>query len=117
MPTGILISYLKATKLVSKRNFFYLVKINDSSVEILSIQSIPVVKEFPEIFPHNLLGFPCEREIDFNIKVFLDTRPGSIFPYRMEATEFEGLKEKLKDLLDKDFFDHLYHVGALWPYL
>ena len=54
MPTGILISYLKATKLVSKRYFFYLVKINDSSVEILSIQSIPVVKEFLEVFPYDL---------------------------------------------------------------
>lgn len=108
-------SYIKARKLLCKGCLYPLVY--DSSVEIPLIQSIPVVKEFPEIFPHNLLGFPCEREIDFNIKVFLDTRPGSIFPYRMEATEFEGLKEKLKDLLDKDFFDHLYHVGALWPYL
>ena len=63
------------------------------------IQSNPVVKEFPEVFPDDLLGVP-ERKIDFGIDLLSDTLLISFLTYRMEPTE---LKEKLKDLLEKHF--------------
>ncbi|KAH0691243.1 hypothetical protein KY285_018431 [Solanum tuberosum] len=100
---GRFISYLKAMKLFSKGCVYHLVRVNDSSVEVLPIQSVPVVKEFPEVFPDDLLGVPPEREIDFGIDLLLDTRPISIPPYRMAPTELTELKDQLKDLLDKGF--------------
>ncbi|KAH0689164.1 hypothetical protein KY289_016522 [Solanum tuberosum] len=88
VPKGRFISYLKARKLLSK------------GVDVLPIQSVPVVKEFPEVFPGDLLGVPPEGEIDFGIDLLLDTRPISILTYRMALVE---LKDQLKDLLDKGF--------------
>ncbi|KAH0709554.1 hypothetical protein KY284_010981 [Solanum tuberosum] len=103
VPKGRFISYLKAKKLVSKGCVYHLVRVNDSSVEIPLIQSISVVKEFPEVFPDDLPGVPPEREIDFSIDILPDTRPISIPPYRMAPAELKELKEQLKDLLDKGF--------------
>ncbi|KAH0765418.1 hypothetical protein KY285_001289 [Solanum tuberosum] len=100
-PKGHVISYLKARKLVSKGCVFHLVRVNDSSVETPPIESVPVVSEFPKIFPDDLPGVPSEREIDFGIDILLDTRPISILPYRMAPAELKELKEKLKDLLEK----------------
>ncbi|KAH0711565.1 hypothetical protein KY289_007524 [Solanum tuberosum] len=103
VPKGRFISYLKARKLVSKGCVYHLVRVHDSSVEIPPFQAVPVVREFPEVFPDDLPGIPPEREIDFGIDLIPDTRPISIPPYRMAPAELKELKEQLRDLLDKGF--------------
>ncbi|WMV34406.1 hypothetical protein MTR67_027791 [Solanum verrucosum] len=103
VPTGRFISYLKARKLVSKECVYHLVQLNDSSIDIPHIQSIPVVKGFPEVFPDDISGVPPEREINFGIDILPDTRPISIPPYRMAPVELKELKEQVKDLLEKGF--------------
>ncbi|KAH0694961.1 hypothetical protein KY285_022058 [Solanum tuberosum] len=103
VPKGRFISYLKARKLVSKGCIYQLVRVHDSSVEIPHFQSVPIVREFPEVFPDDLPGIPPEREIDFGIDLIPDTRPISIPPYRMAPAELKELKEQLKDLLEKGF--------------
>ena len=50
MPKGHFISYLKAKKLVSKGYVYHFVRANDSNVEIPSIQSVSLVKQFLEVF-------------------------------------------------------------------
>ncbi|KAH0729719.1 hypothetical protein KY290_000849 [Solanum tuberosum] len=100
---GRFISYLTARKLVSKGCVYHLVRVNDSSVEVSHIQSIPVVKEFPEVFPDDLPGVPPERDIDFGIDLLPDIQPISILPYRMAPAELKELKKQLMDLLDKGF--------------
>lgn len=51
------------------------------------IELFPVVREFPEVFPNDLLGIPPEQEIDFGIDFIPDTNPISIPPYRMDSVE------------------------------
>ncbi|WMV34387.1 hypothetical protein MTR67_027772 [Solanum verrucosum] len=103
VPKGRFISYLKTRKLVSKGCVYHLVRVNDSSVEIPHIQSVPIVKEFPEVFRDDLPRVLPKREIDFGIDTILDTHPISIPPYRMAPAELKDLKEQLKDLLEKGF--------------
>ena len=50
MPKGQFILYLKPRKLVSKECVYHLVLVNDSSVEIINIYSIPVIKVFLDDF-------------------------------------------------------------------
>ncbi|KAH0689385.1 hypothetical protein KY289_016743 [Solanum tuberosum] len=102
VPKGHFISYLKEMKLVSKGCVYYLVRVNDSSVEIPPIQSVPIVKEFQKSF-QMIYSESLLREIDFGIDVLLDTRPISIPLCRMAPTELKELKEQLKDLLEKWF--------------
>ncbi|WMV45982.1 hypothetical protein MTR67_039367 [Solanum verrucosum] len=69
----------------------------------LTVDEVPVVSDFPEVFPEDVPGVPPEREIDFGIDLLPDTQPISISPYRMAAADLKELKEQLKDLLDKGF--------------
>ena len=46
MVKGHFISYLKTKKLVLKRCIHNLVRVNDSSADVRSLQSVPIVKEF-----------------------------------------------------------------------
>jgi len=102
-PKGRFISYLKARKMISKGYIYHLVRVRDAEAKPPTLQSIPVVNEFPDVFPDELLGLPPEKEIEFSIDVLPDTQPISIPPYRMAPTELRELKVQLKDLLDKGF--------------
>ena len=53
-----LISNLKANKMISKRLLCHLVSVNDLVHDIPSIDSVPVVNEFLDVFPHDLPGVP-----------------------------------------------------------
>ena len=68
-PRGHFISYLRARKLISKGCLYHLIRVMDSNAESLPLQSVPVVKEFPEFFPNDLPGIPPDREIEFGINV------------------------------------------------
>ena len=64
---GRFISYLKARKMISKGYLYHLVLVKDSRLETLSLESVPVVCEFPKVLP----GVPPER--DFGTDLLPDT--------------------------------------------
>ena len=81
----------------------YLAFIRDTSVEPPPMDSVPVVQEFPDVFPSDLPGVPPDRDIDFAIDLEPGTKPISIPPYRMAPAELKELKDQLQDLLSKGF--------------
>jgi hypothetical protein len=68
-----------------------------------SIEEIPMVREFLDVFPDDLLGMPLERDIKFKIELQPGTTPISKASYKMSWEELAELKIQLKDLLDKGF--------------
>ncbi|XP_070036773.1 uncharacterized protein [Nicotiana tomentosiformis] len=102
-PKGKFISYLRARKFIAKGCIYHLVHVMDIDKELATLQSVPIVNEFPTVFPDELPGIPPEREIDFAIDLLPNAQPISIPPYRMAPAELRELKEQLKDLLDKGF--------------
>ncbi|EOY25966.1 Uncharacterized protein TCM_027334 [Theobroma cacao] len=46
-----------------------------------NLEATPVVNEFVDVFPEELLGLPLEREIEFRIDLILETQPISMPPY------------------------------------
>ena len=101
-PTGI-ISFIRARRLVASGCLAYLAHIRDVSREGPSVDSVPVVREYADVFPTDLPGLPPERDIDFAIDLEPGTRPISIPPYRMAPAELRELSVQLKDLLEKGF--------------
>ena len=97
------ISFIRAQRLVETWCLSYLVFIRDTSVEPPPMESVPMVQEFPDVFPSDLPGVPPDRDIDFAIDLEPGTKPISIPPYRMAPTELKELKDQLQDLLSKGF--------------
>jgi hypothetical protein len=64
---------------------------------------VPVVNEFPDVFPEELLGMPPDRDIKFVIELKPGTTPIYKTPYRMATPELVKLKEHIKELLEKGF--------------
>ena len=64
---------------------------------------MPVVCEFSDIFPKDLVGLPPDRELEFGIELLSGSTPISIPPYRMAPAELKKFKTQLQDLVDKNF--------------
>jgi hypothetical protein len=67
------------------------------------VERIPVVCEYPDVFPEELPGMPTDRDIEFAIELQPGTAPISKRPYRMPPAELAELKKQLQELLDKGF--------------
>ena len=59
-PKGKFISYLKAGKMVRKGYIYHLSRVHDIKAEAPTLQSVPVVNEFPDVFPEELQVLPPE---------------------------------------------------------
>ena len=66
-------------------------------------EEVPVVKDFPDVFPEELPGMPPDRDIEFLIELLPGTRPISKRRYRMPAKDLEEIKKQIKELLDKGY--------------
>ena len=59
------------------------------------------MREFPKVFPNDLLCIPPKWETDFGIEFLPDTNPIAIPPYRAAEAELKELKAQIQVLLDK----------------
>ena len=94
---------MQARRIMRKGCETFLALILDSKRGQVDVEKIPVVREFPDVFPEELLDIPLEREVDLAIEIVLGTVPMSRAPYRMAPTELKELKSQLQELLDKGF--------------
>ena len=69
-----LISFFNALCLISKGSQGYLAIVRDTEVKVPSLEQVPVVKEFLDVFPEDLPKMPSDREIEFYINLFPNTQ-------------------------------------------
>ncbi|GKE95674.1 putative reverse transcriptase domain-containing protein [Tanacetum coccineum] len=67
------------------------------------LDDIRVVRDFPEVFPDDLLGLPLVREIEFRIDLIPGASPVVRSPYRLAPSEMLELSKQLKELQEKGF--------------
>jgi hypothetical protein len=72
-------------------------------MEAKSIEDVPVVQEYSDVFPEEPLGMPPDRDIEFVIDLIPGTSPIAKRPYRMAAPEFAELKKQLRELQRSGF--------------
>ncbi|GJR19420.1 reverse transcriptase domain-containing protein [Tanacetum coccineum] len=67
------------------------------------LDDIRVVRDFPEVFPDDLLGLPLVREIEFRIDLISGASLVVRSPYRLAPSEMLELSNQLKELQEKGF--------------
>jgi hypothetical protein len=55
-------------------------------VKAKALADIPVVSEFPDVFPDDLPGLPPDRDVEFKIELLPSTTPISRRPYRIRCS-------------------------------
>ncbi|KAL8110718.1 hypothetical protein AgCh_026455 [Apium graveolens] len=95
------LSILQTKKLLRQGCEAYLAHVVDMEKEVLDLDKIPIVREFPDVFPDELPGLPPDREIEFFMDLVPGAEPVSKAPYRMAPVEMKELAKQLQELLDK----------------
>nr|GFA31969.1 uncharacterized mitochondrial protein AtMg00810-like [Tanacetum cinerariifolium] len=78
---------------------------SDSGVSRLKkqLQDVPVICNFPEVFPDDLPGLPPPRQVEFKIELIPSAAPVTRAPYRLAPSELKELSDQLKELSEKGF--------------
>ncbi|KAJ9561679.1 LOW QUALITY PROTEIN: hypothetical protein OSB04_006839 [Centaurea solstitialis] len=98
-----LVSFMRMRSHLRKEYVAFMAHVVDKKAEEKSIQDIPVVREFPEVFPEELPGLPPPRQVEFHIDLIPGAGPVAKSPYRLAPSEMQELSSQLQELLDKGF--------------
>ncbi|GJX90017.1 putative reverse transcriptase domain-containing protein [Tanacetum coccineum] len=103
----IVISCSKAQEYMAKGCQVFLAQISAKKEEDKSegkqIKDVPIVRDFPEVFPEDLPGLPPARPVEFQIDLIPGAAPVARAPYRLAPSEMKELSEQLQELSDKGF--------------
>ncbi|GJW87267.1 putative reverse transcriptase domain-containing protein [Tanacetum coccineum] len=102
-----IISYSKTQEYMLKGCPVFLANVNTKETEDKSekkrLEDVPIVRDFPDVFPEDLPGLPPTRQVEFQIDLIPGAAPVARAPYRLAPSEMKELSEQLKELSDKGF--------------
>ncbi|GKF81835.1 hypothetical protein Tco_0240437 [Tanacetum coccineum] len=67
------------------------------------LEDIPVVREFPDVFPEDLPGLPPVRQVEFQIDLIPGAAPVARAPYKLAPSEMQELSNQLQELSDRGY--------------
>ncbi|GJR75429.1 putative reverse transcriptase domain-containing protein [Tanacetum coccineum] len=102
-----IISYTKTQEYMLKGCPVFLANVTTKETEDKSekkrLEDVPIVRDFPDVFPEDLSGLPLTRQVEFQIDLIPGAAPVARAPYRLAPSEMKELSEQLKELSDKGF--------------
>ncbi|GJY83500.1 putative reverse transcriptase domain-containing protein [Tanacetum coccineum] len=102
-----IISCTKSQKYMLKGCPIFLAHVTTKETEDKSekkrLEDVPIVRNFPELFPEDLSGLPPTRQVEFQIDLIPGAAPVARAPYRLAPSEIKELSDQLQELSDKGF--------------
>nr|GEU93086.1 reverse transcriptase domain-containing protein [Tanacetum cinerariifolium] len=102
-----IISWTKAQEYLSKGCDVFLAHITTKEAKDKSkgkrLEDAPIVKDFPKVFPEDLMGIPLDQKVEFQIDLVPGVAPVAWVPYRLAPSDIKELAEQLQELSDKRF--------------
>ncbi|GKC01597.1 putative reverse transcriptase domain-containing protein [Tanacetum coccineum] len=113
-----IISFSKAQEYMAKGCQIFLAYISAKKEEDKSkgkkLKDVPIVRDFPKVFPEDLPGLPLAQPVEFHIDLILGAAPVARAAYRLAPSKIKELSEQLHELFDKGFIKpSSSHWGAL----
>ncbi|GKC15430.1 putative reverse transcriptase domain-containing protein [Tanacetum coccineum] len=67
------------------------------------LEDVPVIRDFPKVFPDDLPGLPPPWQVEFKIELIPGVAPVARAPYRLAPSELKELADQLQELSEKGF--------------
>ncbi|GKE95860.1 putative reverse transcriptase domain-containing protein, partial [Tanacetum coccineum] len=78
-----------------------IIRVMEKKSDEKRLEDIPVVKDFPKIFPEDLPGLPPVCQVEFQIDLIPGAAPVAQAPYRLAPSEMQELSNQLQELPDR----------------
>ncbi|GKF07453.1 hypothetical protein Tco_0041677, partial [Tanacetum coccineum] len=105
------ISCIKARKYIERSCHLFLAHVTKKKPKEKRLEDVPVIRDFPEVFPDDLPGLPPPRQVEFRIDLVPGAAPIARAPYRLAPSEMRELSVLLQELLEKGF---IRPSSSLW---
>ncbi|KAD4180174.1 hypothetical protein E3N88_28765 [Mikania micrantha] len=105
-----IMSCIKAQKYLKKKYCAFLAHAVEKKPEKQTVKDVPVIRDYPEVFPKDLPGLPPVRQVEFRINLIPGANPVVKSPHRLAPSEMQELSSQLQEL-DKEEnlgFNNLY---------
>ncbi|GKA19348.1 putative reverse transcriptase domain-containing protein, partial [Tanacetum coccineum] len=97
------ISYIKVRKYIERGCHLFLAHVTEKKPKEKQLEDVPVIHDFPKVFPNDLPGLPPSRQVEFRIDLVPGAAPIARAPYRLAPSEMKELSVQLQELLEKGF--------------
>ncbi|GJY13471.1 putative reverse transcriptase domain-containing protein [Tanacetum coccineum] len=97
------ISCIKARKYIERGCHLFLAYVTEKKPKEKRLKDVPIICDFPEVFPDDFSGLPPPRQVEFRIDLVPGTAPVAHVPYRLAPSEMRELSVQLQKLLEKGF--------------
>ncbi|GJZ95746.1 putative reverse transcriptase domain-containing protein [Tanacetum coccineum] len=78
-------------------------KKTEEKSEEKQLEDVPIVRDFPEVFPEDFPGVPPNRQVEFQIDLVPGSAPVARAPYKLAPSEMKELSDQLQEIFDKKF--------------
>ncbi|GJX76032.1 putative reverse transcriptase domain-containing protein [Tanacetum coccineum] len=119
-----IISCSKVQEYIAKGCHIFLAQISAKKEEDKSegkkLKDVPIVQDFPDVFPEDLPGLPLVRPVEFQIDLIPGDVPVARAPYRLAPFEMKELREKViayasrqLKVHEKNYTTHDLELGSM----
>nr|GEU58494.1 putative reverse transcriptase domain-containing protein [Tanacetum cinerariifolium] len=98
-----LIFCIKTKRYISRGYQDFVAQVMEKKSKEKRLKDIPVVREFPDVFPEDLPGLPPVRQVEFQIDLIPRAAPVAHAPYRLAPSKMQELSDQLQELADRGF--------------
>ncbi|GKA45120.1 putative reverse transcriptase domain-containing protein [Tanacetum coccineum] len=98
-----IVSCIKAQKYIEKGCELFLAQVTEQESKEKRLEDVPVIRDFPEVFPEELPGLPPPRQVEFCIDLIPGAAPVARAPYHLAPSEMKELSKQLQELSEKGF--------------
>nr|GEZ95633.1 putative reverse transcriptase domain-containing protein [Tanacetum cinerariifolium] len=88
-----IISCIKARKYIENGCELFLAQVTGTVSREKRVEDVPVIRNFPEVFPEDLHGLSPPRQVEFHIDLIPDAKPVACAPYHLTSSELKELSE------------------------
>nr|GEX88303.1 hypothetical protein [Tanacetum cinerariifolium] len=97
------ISCIKARKYIEKGSQLFIAQVTEKEPVKKQLQDVPVICNFPAVFPDDLPRVPPPRQVEFKNELIPGAAPVAHAPYRLAPSKLKELSDQLKELFEKRF--------------
>ncbi|GJS73892.1 putative reverse transcriptase domain-containing protein [Tanacetum coccineum] len=97
------VSCIKARKYIERGCHLFVAYVMEKEPKEKRLKDMPIIRDFPDVFPDDLPGLPPPRQVEFRIELVPGAAPVARAPYHLASSELKELSGQLKELSEKGF--------------
>ncbi|GJX08516.1 putative reverse transcriptase domain-containing protein [Tanacetum coccineum] len=114
------ISCIKARKYIERGHQLFVAHVTEKEPKEKRLEDVPVIRDFPEVFPDDLPGLPPPRQVEFKIELVPGAAPVARAPYRLHildgrnGNQYKKIEKKGKFIRKRIYSSQARRPGERW---